>query len=137
MTSADDDARAEKITPAAKKMGLRYAGVCRRCGAELPAGEPALYDRASRTVSCLECATPCVPLHRRPDVIRGQARFTWTHPPEYEHADCRQHTPRQQPLPGQLTVHWTRGGSSQRTSTLPGSSTGHHAHVQAGRLRSR
>jgi hypothetical protein len=39
-------------------MRLRYAGACRSCGAELPAGTPALYERASKTVSCLVCPPP-------------------------------------------------------------------------------
>jgi hypothetical protein len=38
-----------------KRMRLRYAGSCRECGADLPAGTPAIYERALRTVRCLEC----------------------------------------------------------------------------------
>ena len=36
-------------------MRLRYAGSCIRCGAPLAAGVEAIYDRASRTVRCIEC----------------------------------------------------------------------------------
>ena len=38
-----------------KRMRLRYAGVCRRCGLRLRAGTTAVYDRASRTVRCTAC----------------------------------------------------------------------------------
>lgn len=36
-------------------MRLRYAGECRACGEELAAGTPAIYERASKTVRCIEC----------------------------------------------------------------------------------
>lgn len=36
-------------------MRLRYAGTCRRCGAALEAGVRACYDRATRSVTCLDC----------------------------------------------------------------------------------
>ncbi|TXK08970.1 NERD domain-containing protein [Microbacterium saccharophilum] len=40
-------------------MRLRYAGACRLCGASLPAGTDAIYEREFKTVSCVECsATP-------------------------------------------------------------------------------
>lgn len=38
------------------QMRLRYAGVCRVCGAALPAGTEAIYESGTRTVRCLECA---------------------------------------------------------------------------------
>ncbi len=38
-------------------MRLRYAGTCTRCGASLPAGTTADYDRASRTVACVTCSS--------------------------------------------------------------------------------
>lgn len=41
-----------------KRMRLRYAGTCRVCGAAIAAGAPAVYERATRTVRCLECAEP-------------------------------------------------------------------------------
>jgi hypothetical protein len=37
-----------------KRMRLRYAGVCRICGTELPARAEAIYERTARTVRCLE-----------------------------------------------------------------------------------
>lgn len=38
-------------------MKLRYAGVCRLCGRELGAGMPAIYERATKTVRCIECSS--------------------------------------------------------------------------------
>lgn len=40
-------------------MTLRYAGVCKVCGRELPAGETAFWDAAAKTVTCegIDCAT--------------------------------------------------------------------------------
>lgn len=38
-----------------KRMRLRYAGVCHRCGRQLPAGESAIYERTARRVRCLAC----------------------------------------------------------------------------------
>lgn len=40
-----------------KQMKLRYAGTCRLCAAELPARQEAVYERASKSVRCLECPT--------------------------------------------------------------------------------
>lgn len=40
-----------------RRMRLRYAGVCRVCGSELPAGADAAYERSTRTVRCVECPT--------------------------------------------------------------------------------
>ncbi|QHK22586.1 NERD domain-containing protein (plasmid) [Pseudarthrobacter psychrotolerans] len=38
-------------------MRVRYAGVCRVCGASLPAGTEAIYESETKTIRCLECAT--------------------------------------------------------------------------------
>ena len=40
-----------------REMSLRYAGTCRTCSAELPAGTQASYDSDTKTVSCLACLT--------------------------------------------------------------------------------
>ncbi|OJU41245.1 MAG: hypothetical protein BGN97_16035 [Microbacterium sp. 69-10] len=37
-------------------MRLRYAGRCRSCGTDLPAGTDAVYERSRGTVRCVECA---------------------------------------------------------------------------------
>ncbi|SFS17493.1 Nuclease-related domain-containing protein [Microbacterium sp. cf046] len=36
-------------------MRLRYAGTCRLCGAALPTGTDAIYERRSKTVRCVTC----------------------------------------------------------------------------------
>lgn len=36
-------------------MRLRYAGMCRVCGAELPAKADAIYERTTKTVRCVDC----------------------------------------------------------------------------------
>jgi hypothetical protein len=38
-----------------RRMKLRYAGVCRLCGMDLPARTDAIYERATTTVRCVEC----------------------------------------------------------------------------------
>lgn len=38
-----------------KTMRLRYEGTCVRCGTAIPQGVRAVYDRAARVVSCLDC----------------------------------------------------------------------------------
>lgn len=49
-----EDAIAQ-AAPAVKRMKLRYAGTCCRCGTPLAAGVTADHDRTSRTVACVEC----------------------------------------------------------------------------------
>jgi len=39
-------------------MKLRYAGRCRLCGSELSARANAIYERAAKTVRCVECPEP-------------------------------------------------------------------------------
>lgn len=50
MSVTDEDG-----APADKMMRLRYAGVCRLCGSELAAGARAVYERATKTVRCMQC----------------------------------------------------------------------------------
>jgi hypothetical protein len=38
-----------------KRMKLRYPGTCRVCGVDLAARQEAIYERASKTVRCVEC----------------------------------------------------------------------------------
>ena len=38
-----------------KRLRLRYAGTCHRCGVALPAGTDAVYHPAAKTVRCVEC----------------------------------------------------------------------------------
>jgi len=39
-----------------KRMKLRYAGVCRGCGIQVPTGATAVYDKVDKKVTCLSCA---------------------------------------------------------------------------------
>lgn len=41
-----------------KRMKLRYAGVCRRCGTGLPPRLEAIDERTTKTVRCVECPIP-------------------------------------------------------------------------------
>lgn len=47
----------EVAEPAGKRMKLRFAGVCRLCGTDLPARADAIYERTTKTVRCVECPT--------------------------------------------------------------------------------
>jgi hypothetical protein len=40
-----------------KRMKLRYPEVCRACGMEIAARQDAVYERASKSVRCVECPT--------------------------------------------------------------------------------
>lgn len=44
-----------------KQMKLRYAGTCRLCGVELTARQEAIYERASKSVRCVECPSAVGP----------------------------------------------------------------------------
>ena len=51
---------AEDVAPelvADKRMKLRYAGTCRVCARDLPARSEAIYERATKTVRCVQCPT--------------------------------------------------------------------------------
>lgn len=53
-----EDGAAHPMTD--KRMKLRYAGTCRICGTDLPASAEAIYERATKTVRCIECPTTSV-----------------------------------------------------------------------------
>lgn len=44
-----------------RRMNLRYAGNCRVCGTGIAAGSSAFYERARRTVRCLDCTDAAAP----------------------------------------------------------------------------
>ena len=66
------------IDPAFKRMKLRYAGSCRSCLAQLPAGTLAVYDREGKNVCCLSCFDSSVPAAEPADPLVAS-------PPEPEH----------------------------------------------------
>jgi hypothetical protein len=80
--------------PETKRIRVRYAGVCTACGTALPAGEAALYDRATETMRCLDC--------RSSDVVVADA----APPAEAPHA-----APSPAAAPSRTS---TAGGSAQR-----------------------
>jgi hypothetical protein len=41
---------------------VKYDGVCVRCGIALAKGTPAVWDRSSRTIRCIECPTDIAPV---------------------------------------------------------------------------
>jgi hypothetical protein len=48
----------EPATATTKRMKLRYAGTCRDCGVEVPAGVLAIYDKVAKNVTCMGCTEP-------------------------------------------------------------------------------
>ena len=43
--------------PSDKRMKLRFPGVCRICGIDLPARQEAIYERSFKTVRRVTCQT--------------------------------------------------------------------------------
>lgn len=67
---------------ATKRMRLRYAGTCRECGAAVPAGATAVYERESKTVVCLVCSDAPAPApHEEATTAEPRVRTT-TRPTE-------------------------------------------------------
>jgi hypothetical protein len=52
-----------------KRLRLRYAGACRGCGAQLPAGTPAIYYSTTKQVECLMCAAVTTPAEATAEVL--------------------------------------------------------------------
>lgn len=50
----------QPVIATTKRMKLRYAGACRDCGVEVPAGVVAIYDKVARNVTCMECTEQTV-----------------------------------------------------------------------------
>lgn len=78
-----------------KQMLLSYAGTCRLCGAELHARQEAIYERASRSVRCMECSTAAVTraAASEPEIQPGRrlSRVEWPAPrPSESTSDARE-----------------------------------------------
>lgn len=54
-----------EAVPGPKTMRLRYAGTCRACGMSLAVGTTGVYDRSTKSVSCVQCPAPA-PLETAP-----------------------------------------------------------------------
>ena len=56
-------------------MRLRYAGRCRSCDRELPAGTVAVYERGTRTVLCITCESETLAdeAGAAPEIVEGRA----------------------------------------------------------------
>ncbi|MGN7246805.1 nuclease-related domain-containing protein [Janibacter anophelis] len=65
-----------------KRMRLRYAGICRLCGTALPARADAIYERGSKTVRCVDCATTKTAAGAGPTVITEPAAMSDSVVPE-------------------------------------------------------
>lgn len=74
-------------TPTPKRMKLRYAGTCSRCGASLEAGALADYDRTSRTVACVACPARRALPERAETTAAPRHALTPDLPPELEVVD--------------------------------------------------
>ncbi|MGO4785099.1 nuclease-related domain-containing protein [Cryobacterium sp. W22_MBD10_FK3] len=62
----------DEAAPPPTGMRLRYAARCRACGSAIPAGTVAVYERESKTVTCVECpahSTQAAPVAASPVVI--------------------------------------------------------------------
>jgi hypothetical protein len=51
----------DHATQSPKTLPLRYAGHCAKCEIELPAGTTAVYDRDTKSVTCLACLAQQIP----------------------------------------------------------------------------
>jgi len=94
-----------------KTMRLRYAGRCRECSVDLPAGRTAVYDRVTKTVACLECAAapaPIAPMTSEPAGSDLEALATADVPTEPEPE------PPSPPSEAPDVVVGTAGASAQR-----------------------
>ena len=58
-------------TASDKRMKLRYPGLCRLCGAELPARQEVIYERVSKSVRCVAYPSAVDPEKMRSEVNTG------------------------------------------------------------------
>jgi hypothetical protein len=63
-----------ELGPDDKRMRLRYAGTCRLCGRTLAAGTDSVYERAAKTVRCVDCATKETDGEPDPGIAGASAR---------------------------------------------------------------
>lgn len=72
-------------------MRLRYAGVCRLCGVELPARTEAVYERSTKTVRCLTClgSDSAIPTVEAESVVPDAGVPGWSARREYERRQAK------------------------------------------------
>jgi hypothetical protein len=63
-----------ELGPDDKRMRLRYDGTCRLCGRTLAAGADAVYERAAKTVRCVDCVTEATGREPDPGIAGASAR---------------------------------------------------------------
>ncbi len=83
----EDTGAPVSATPIVKRMKLRYAGTCFRCGTPLDAGVTADYDRTSKTVACVECPARRAMPERSEESAAPRHAITPEAPPELEVVD--------------------------------------------------
>lgn len=84
---SEDVVASDAATPTVKRMRLRYAGTCSRCGESLGAGVTADYDRNSKTVACVECPARRALPERAEESAAPRHAITPEAPPELEVVD--------------------------------------------------
>lgn len=115
--------------PDAKVLALRYPGICRLCGGDLPARTRAVYERAARRVRCIEC--PPTKATSTPPIESDVGRAGESARREYERRRARDEERtrgRWGPLGGiavalmperATTANWARGAAGEeRLGTL-------------------
>ena len=70
------------MTERGKQWRVKYDGVCDRCGTPLLRGQPAVWDRSSKTIRCIECPTATEESAPPAEIERGNAGASATR--EYE-----------------------------------------------------
>ena len=83
----EDVGAAGEATHIVKRMKLRYAGTCSRCGAPLAAGVTADYNQTSKTVACVECPARRAMPERAEQSAAPRHAITLDAPPELEVVD--------------------------------------------------
>lgn len=117
-----------ELGPDDKRMRLRYAGTCRLCGRTLAAGSDAVYERAAKTVRCVDCATEATGWELDPGIAGASARREYERRKDGREQRIRIKHPRLGGLilalsdDPQSTTAWERGavGEEQMARRLAG-----------------
>jgi hypothetical protein len=66
-----DDVSAAPASPSTWR--VKYDGLCSRCGTSLRIGDPAVYERRTRSIRCIECPNPSAAETPEPTIDSGVA----------------------------------------------------------------